>query len=173
MGKEQIVDYVMNSPENTNPAILRQIIDENSGAGLPEVTADDNGDVLTVVEGEWAKASPSSDGILIVTFTDVEAGAVIADVTVGTILSAYNAGTVVIGRYLDESLNEPVEYNMLAEATPYEGEITAFRFYKIIIGDVMNNIPIKTYEILMETQDETDNYGTLTTNTFNAEFASN
>lgn len=29
------------------------------GSGLPEVTADDNGDVLTVVEGAWGKAAPS------------------------------------------------------------------------------------------------------------------
>ena len=27
------------------------------GSGLPEVTAEDNGDVLTVVEGAWAKAA--------------------------------------------------------------------------------------------------------------------
>lgn len=31
------------------------------GSSLPEVTADDNGDVLTVVEGEWAKATPDKN----------------------------------------------------------------------------------------------------------------
>lgn len=40
---------------------------ENAGSGgggssLPEVTSDDNGDVLTVVEGAWAKAAPSGVG---------------------------------------------------------------------------------------------------------------
>lgn len=30
------------------------------GAGLPEVDSSDNGDVLTVVEGEWANAAPAS-----------------------------------------------------------------------------------------------------------------
>lgn len=34
------------------------------GGGLPEVTSDDNGDVLTVVEGVWGKAAPS--GVLVV-----------------------------------------------------------------------------------------------------------
>lgn len=34
------------------------------GGGLPEVSADDNGDVLTVVEGAWGKAAPS--GVLVV-----------------------------------------------------------------------------------------------------------
>lgn len=41
----------------------------DGGGGLPEVTEDDNGDVLTVVEGAWAKAEPSGGGqnILIIT----------------------------------------------------------------------------------------------------------
>lgn len=30
---------------------------------LPSVTSDDNGDVLTVVEGAWAKAAPSGGGL--------------------------------------------------------------------------------------------------------------
>lgn len=32
------------------------------GSSLPEVSAADNGDVLTVVEGAWAKAAPSGGG---------------------------------------------------------------------------------------------------------------
>lgn len=49
----------------------------STGGGLPPVTSDDNGDVLTVVEGEWAKAAPSGGGdILYVTLLwDNNAGA--------------------------------------------------------------------------------------------------
>lgn len=39
------------------------------GSGLPDVTADDNGDVLTVVEGAWAKKTPSG-ALPSVTFSD-------------------------------------------------------------------------------------------------------
>ena len=35
------------------------------GGGLPAVTSDDNGDVLTVVSGAWAKAQPSGGGAVI------------------------------------------------------------------------------------------------------------
>lgn len=33
MDKQQIIDYVMETPENINPAILSQMIDENGGSG--------------------------------------------------------------------------------------------------------------------------------------------
>lgn len=36
------------------------------GSGLPAVTAADNGDVLTVVNGAWDKATPSGGGVLVV-----------------------------------------------------------------------------------------------------------
>lgn len=39
------------------------------GSELPEVTSDDNGDVLTVVEGVWAKATPP-EGLPAVTSDD-------------------------------------------------------------------------------------------------------
>ena len=32
-----------------------------SSSGLPEVSGSDNGDVLTVVEGAWAKAAPPAE----------------------------------------------------------------------------------------------------------------
>ena len=36
MDKNQIIEYVLNSPENTNPAILGQMIDEVAGGAAPE-----------------------------------------------------------------------------------------------------------------------------------------
>lgn len=42
---------------------------ESTETGLPEVTSDDNGDVLTVVEGEWNKATLAS-GLPSVTSAD-------------------------------------------------------------------------------------------------------
>lgn len=45
-------------------------LEVNSGGGggssLPAVTSDDNGDVLTVVNGAWDKASPSGDSTFLV-----------------------------------------------------------------------------------------------------------
>lgn len=50
------------------PDIIEAVKEKASGggggAGLPEVTVEDNGDVLTVVEGAWTKSAPS--GALIV-----------------------------------------------------------------------------------------------------------
>lgn len=50
-------------PEGDHDVATKKYVDDNSG-GLPSVTSDDNGDVLTVVEGAWAKAAPSGGGVV-------------------------------------------------------------------------------------------------------------
>jgi len=66
-------------------------IAENTG--LPAVTADDNGDVLTVVEGAWAKAAPS--GGLVVTAT-TDDGTTTLDQKWQDIYDAYASGKNVV-----------------------------------------------------------------------------
>lgn len=68
---------------------------------LPTVTATDNGDVLTVVEGAWAKATPSGGGgCLYVTFSTEDEGTTwTADKTFAECLEAYAYGSAVIARW--------------------------------------------------------------------------
>ena len=54
-----------NDPNEKWGTLLQEIAENIDGGGgggssLPSVTSADNGDVLTVVEGEWAKAEPTS-----------------------------------------------------------------------------------------------------------------
>ena len=61
MSKEQVMDYVMNSPANTNPNVLSGMLDGISGTQLPSPTESDNGKVLGVDGGEY-KLVEQSDG---------------------------------------------------------------------------------------------------------------
>ena len=52
----------METPGNTNPAILNQMLDEASGTKLPEPTIADNGKVLGVADGAYALVSGGGGG---------------------------------------------------------------------------------------------------------------
>ena len=88
-----------------------------SAAELPAVSAADNGDVLTVVEGVWGKAAPSGGGggggAFYVTFNgdnpvgnEGEYTNVVADHTLEEAVAAYNAGQPVIFRMGGETDGE-------------------------------------------------------------------
>lgn len=70
-----------------------------SGASLPEVTTDDNGDVLTVVEGEWSKATPTSKIVYYdITYSN-STYSLPENITIGTLLNDITNGKYVILRY--------------------------------------------------------------------------
>ena len=63
---------------------------------LPEVSAGDDGDILTVVSGAWAKSSPVSE-IFLVTFDEVD-GNLTCDKTYSEITTALSNGKTVIAK---------------------------------------------------------------------------
>lgn len=65
-------------------------------AELPETTSSDNGDVLKVVNGEWEKAAESATSGMIVTFT-ASGGTYSADKTLSEITEAWTSTKNVIG----------------------------------------------------------------------------
>lgn len=56
---DNIVDIDL-QPDTENITVLLNGEEVTGGSGLPEVTSEDNGDVLTVVSGEWTNAAPAS-----------------------------------------------------------------------------------------------------------------
>ena len=104
---DEIINYVMETPGNTNPNVLRGMLN-NSGGNLPPVTSDDNGDVLTVVEGKWSKAAPSGGGGLVVNAVTVDENTTL-DKTWQEILDAAKTGIVaILTTYADDDIS--VEY---------------------------------------------------------------
>lgn len=102
MDKNTILDYVTETPGNTNRAVLGSMLDSIGGGSsdLPEVTADDNGKVLTVVDGVWNKALGGGENFYISFIVDESflGGEVDLDKTFLEIQSAYESGKNLIAR---------------------------------------------------------------------------
>lgn len=64
-------DDVANMSQNAD---VIAAIATKAGSGLPAVSATDNGDVLTVVEGAWAKAEPSGGDAVFIEATRTQTG---------------------------------------------------------------------------------------------------
>jgi len=93
-------------PKYFVPLVATPPLDNGGGGGggsdLPAVSAADNGDVLTVVNGQWDKAAPSGGGggVLVVhaTYDELTETSTL-DKTAQEISSAFQNGFV----YVDES----------------------------------------------------------------------
>lgn len=71
-------------------ALLKNVLSGGGGSGLPEVTEDDNGDILKVIGGEWSKAKNLGPDKFDVTYADSE-----FDRTSAEIIAAFEAGKTI------------------------------------------------------------------------------
>lgn len=92
--------------------VIEAIESGGGGGNLPAVTSDDNGDVLTVVEGTWAKATPSGGGVSPLLCTPSVSGGICSlDKTFKEIKEAFEAGSPI--HILDELVYTTVTIIML------------------------------------------------------------
>ena len=120
---DKIADVLTNTTDDANGSIeysLSVIADAlaNGDANeLPAVTGSDNGDVLTVVEGAWAKAAPSAGGGVssLICTPSVSGGICSLDKTFKEIKEAFEAGSPI--HILDESVYTTVTIILLQNRT--------------------------------------------------------
>ena len=99
-------------------------------------TSDDNGDVLTVVEGAWGKAAPSGggSGVLVVTATeDADTGVLTLDKTASEIYSAMKSGGVMVDA-------EDASYGIFPFVWSFYLSTGAYNFYAITISPVDGSV---------------------------------
>ena len=122
MNKNDILDYVTKTPSNSNRAVLGGMLDSiDGGSSLPEVTSEDNGKVLTVVDGTWNKAEASggdagpgaANGVFVIRTTDYDSDEGLwetVDKTYAEVLEAIKKGQLPVIYVADGNLVDNVLY---------------------------------------------------------------
>lgn len=124
------------------------------GKMLPSVTAEDNGDVLTVVDGEWSKASGGGGGgagaFMVKFILDMQTGEITsADKTAEEIYQACKDGKNVVGL---------VNYIMEDTGNGYSESFTYLNLDSVNYSyEINGSEKTEVYEMLFE-QDKFSNY---------------
>ena len=113
-------------------AILDDLINNAPSAGLPAVTVEDDGDVLTVVEGEWVNASSA----LVIHVTEFEPSEnptpMLLDVTGEDLHAALVAGRSVIFSFAMPAMNSTwteLSNSIYLQAVPTSWEDPTLEYY--------------------------------------------
>ena len=106
------------------------------GSELPTVTSDDNGDVLTVVEGAWGKAAPSGggSGVMVVTISTNDENVGVANKTAGEIWAAMSEGLVVFEYTIEQTYGSNTIIELCSSAQYVDGEGYYFYYWSAVDG---------------------------------------
>lgn len=118
VNKDEILAYIRKTPANTNVNVLGTMLGDTGGGTLPEVTSDDNGKVLAVVDGTWNKAE-----------NDKGYECVTSEIFDGSITTAEQSGMNVGMQAVSFILDQPTlkitfngtEYECERQSNPYGG----------------------------------------------------
>lgn len=152
---EEIIDYVMESPDNTNPNVLRSMLGSGGGSyTLPVASADTLGGVkvgegLSITNGVLS-ASGTGSGVVMCFISSPELGVWQASMTRAEVESAMSSGPVfinlggAIGVFLkDEGYPEIYGFVLVAESTLSGGELK--RYYIEFAEDGTLSVTVVEY----------------------------